>query len=255
MNKSPILNVIMASVQRASRDLVRDFGEVENLQVSRKGVGDFVSQADKRSEETLVELLKKARPDFHFLAEESGTAHSPRSGSDMTWIIDPLDGTMNFLHGLPHFCITVALKKGDEVIAAVTYDPIRDEMFMAEKGQGVYVNRRRLRVSVRTQIDEAMIGVGHMAKPTEEGWYQPEMSIRCTGSAALDLAYVAAGRFDAVRFQRLKPWDVAAGLLFVQEAGGMATDLHTKRAATWESTDFVAGSTHFHQLLLREKAA
>lgn len=255
MNKSPLLNVLTSSIQRAARGLVRDFGEVENLQVSRKGVGDFVSLADKRSEQMLMELLNKARPDFGFLAEESGITQAEKPGGDTTWIIDPLDGTMNFLHGLPHFCITVAAKKQDEIIACATYDPVRDEMFVAEKGQGAYLNNRRLRVSVRTALDEGLVSVGHMPTVQKEVWSQKGISLRCTGSAALDLAYVAAGRLDGACYQLLKPWDVAAGVLLVQEAGGFVTDTQTHHTAMWQSSHIIAGSPHFHGILLKSSAA
>lgn len=234
---------------------MRDFGEVGNLQVSRKGVGDFVSQADKKSEEMLMELLGKARPDFHFLAEESGATRAVKPDGDTTWIIDPLDGTMNFLHGFPHFCITVAVKKQDEIIACVTYDPIRDDMFAAEKGQGAFLNHRRLRVSVRTALDEGLVAVGHMPNHKKEAWSQKGVALRCTGSAALDLAYVAAGRLDGACYQKLKPWDVAAGVLLVQEAGGFITDTATQASATWKSQDIIAGSPHFHGILLKDSEA
>lgn len=255
MIKTPLMNVLTTSIQRAARDLVRDFGEVGNLQVSRKGTGDFVSQADKRSEEVLIENLSKARPDFHFITEESGAIQAKQAGGDTTWIIDPLDGTTNFLHGMPHFCITVAVKKEDDIIACATYDPVRDEMFVAEKGQGAFLNNRRMRVSVRTALDEGLIAIGHIPQTKREGLCSKGISLRCMGSAALDLAYAAAGRLDGVCYQRLKTWDVAAGVLLVQEAGGYITDLETRLPATWQSQNIVAGSPHFHNLLLKDSEA
>lgn len=232
VSRSPHLNVMCNAAFKAARDLVRDFGEVEHLQVSRKGPGDFVSAADKKAENTLYKELKKARPSYGFLMEESGK----KEGDEHTWIIDPLDGTTNFLHGIPHFAISIGLQKGDEVIAGVVYDPIKDEMFYAEKGGGAFLNDRRLRVSGRHHLSEAVFATGipfvmHEAKATVE--FQRSMEIlmplvagvRRFGAASLDLAYVAAGRFDGFWERPLKPWDMAAGIVLVREAGGYTCDL------------------------------
>jgi myo-inositol-1(or 4)-monophosphatase len=228
---SALINVMAGAVQKAARGLVRDFGELENLQVSRKGVGDFVSVADHRSEKIIIQELQKARPTFGFITEESGIMEG--ENTEYTWIVDPLDGTNNFIHGIPHFCITVALKKGDDIIAGVTYDPIKDELFWAEKGAGAYVNQRRLRVTSRTQLDACLVGFGGPYRTSEaiQSCQKRMMALtpvvsglRRMGAAALDLAYVAAGKLDAFLEESLSPWDVATGGLLIQEAGGFVTD-------------------------------
>lgn len=231
MSSSPILNVMVNAVQKAGRGMVRDFGEIEQLQVSRKSLGDFVSTADKRSEKTLVDELKKARPEFSFLLEETGSIKG--KDPESLWIIDPLDGTTNFLHGIPHFAISVALQKKGEVVAAVTYNPVTDEMYWAEKGCGAYLNQRRLRVSGRRTLEEALVAAGtpyskHGNSEHYISCYKrmvPVISgVRRSGSAALDLAYVAAGRFDGSMEINLAAWDLAAGSLMVREAGGYVCD-------------------------------
>lgn len=229
--RSPNLNVMVKAIEKAGRSLIRDFGEVENLQVSVKGPADFVSAADRRSEEILHEELSKARPDFGFLMEESGEVVS--KDGEHRFIIDPLDGTFNFLHGLPHWCISLALEKGDEIIAAVIYDPVADELFTAEKGGGAFLRHKRLRVSARRNANEMLIVCGH---PGREKKYFDEFhaemrmvsstfpAIRRLGAAALDMAYVAAGRADAFWERFINPWDIAAGYLIVKEAGGFTKD-------------------------------
>ncbi len=230
--RSALINVMIQAAQKAARGLVRDFGEVEQLQVSRKGPGDFVSIADMKAEKNLHEALERARPDFGFLMEESGTVE----GKDPhhRWIIDPLDGTTNFLHGVPHFCTTVALENRGEIIAGVTYNPIADEMYWAERGAGAYLNDRRLRVSSRSQMSEALVSTGiahghgddYDAFLREVRAVMPQVtSLRRYGAAALDLAYVAAGRADIFWQRGLGAWDIAAGILLVREAGGFVTDL------------------------------
>lgn len=228
LTSSPQLNVMINAAMKAARGLVRDFGEVENLQVSRKSLGDFVSTADREAEKTLIRELSKARPNYGFLVEESGEI----LGADptMTWIIDPLDGTTNFLHGVPHFAISIALKKEDEIVAGVVYNPITDEMFWAEKGKGTFLNQqRRMRVSGRRNLDEALVATGtpfgdhgNAAEYAKKlAVIMPHVAgIRRFGAASLDLAYVAAGRFDAYFESDLQPWDIAAGLILVKEAGG-----------------------------------
>jgi myo-inositol-1(or 4)-monophosphatase len=233
--RSPVINVMARAAEKAARSLKRDFGEVEQLQVSRKGPGDFVSAADHRAEGTLREELHKARPTFGLLLEESGEI----KGSDPShrWIVDPLDGTTNFLHGIPHFAISIGLERDGDVVAGVVYDPIKDEMFWAEKGVGAYLNDRRLRVSSRRKLDEALIATGITARAgaaeDERAVFVAQVdaalasvaSVRRFGSAALDLAYVAAGRYEGFWENHLSPWDIAAGIVLVREAGGYVSEI------------------------------
>jgi myo-inositol-1(or 4)-monophosphatase len=231
---SPLLTVMVAAVRKAGRQLARDFGEVEQLQVSKKGPGDFVSAADHKAEQTLFEELSKARPGYGFLMEERGVVE----GSDKThrWIVDPLDGTTNFLHGFAHFSISVALEREKELVAGVVYDVVKNEMFTAEKGRGAFLNDRRLRVGARISLADALVVTGIAAKNRSgagKQTFQEELDrvvgsvtdVRRLGSAALDLAYVAAGRFDAYWERGLAPWDVAAGAVLVREAGGFAREI------------------------------
>ena len=236
VSRSPHLNVMCNAAFKAARGLTRDFGEVENLQISRKGPGDFVSIADKKSEEILYKELKKARPSYGFIMEEGGEI---KGEDEHTWIIDPLDGTTNFLHGLPHFSISIGLCKGKEPIAGVIYDPIKDELFYAEKGGGAFLNDRRLRVSGRSQLSESLIatGVPSIAHPMDihEKFQKACLKvnpfvagIRRLGSAALDMAYVAAGRYEGYWEEGVKSWDIAAGIVLIREAGGYVCDLQGK---------------------------
>lgn len=222
------LNLMIKAARVASRKLIRDFNEVENLQVSSKGPGDFVSRADKMAEETIREILMETRPNYGFLGEEFPEI----IGNDPTrrWIVDPLDGTTNFLHGLPHWAISIALEFKGEIVAAVVYDPIKDELFASEKGAGAWINDRRLRVSGRTSMIETIYATGlpfggRADLPdtiSELARVLPVCAgVRRWGSAALDLAYVAAGRYDGYWERGLNPWDMAAGLLLVKEAGGL----------------------------------
>src|SRR5689334_12091471 len=230
--RSALLNVMTKAVDKAARGLKRDFGEVEQLQVSTKGPSDFVSNADLKADRILREELAKARPGFSFLTEESGTIAG--SDTEHRWIIDPLDGTTNFLHGLPHFAISVALEKSGDIVAGVIYDPIKNEMFVAEKGGGAFLNDRRIRVSARTSLGESMLATGipfrgHGDRDSVVKQLHAAMretaGVRRFGAAALDLAYVAAGRYEGFWEEDLSPWDVAAGILLVREAGGYVSDL------------------------------
>ncbi|MEX2518920.1 MAG: inositol monophosphatase family protein [Paracoccaceae bacterium] len=219
---------MIKAARRAARNLVRDFGEVENLQVSMKGAGDFVSRADLKAEEIIRDVLMEARPAYGWLAEES-TEEASSDGMHR-WIVDPLDGTTNFLHGLPHWAVSIALERKGEIIAAVVYDPAKDEMFTSEKGQGAWVNDRRLRVSGRREMIEMIFATGvpfttskNLPRTLKEiAILMPRCAgLRRWGAAALDLAYVAAGRYDGYWERGVKPWDLAAGSLLVREAGGL----------------------------------
>ncbi|MGL4240272.1 MAG: inositol monophosphatase family protein [Beijerinckiaceae bacterium] len=233
MIRTPLMNVMTAAATKAARGLKRDFGEVALLQVSRKGPGDFVSAADKKSERVIFEELSRARPGYGFLMEESGAVE----GADKThvWHIDPLDGTTNFLHGIPQFAISIALERDGQLVAGLVYNPVTDEMFIAEKGQGAYLNNQRLRVAQRTDFREAVIGCGipHIGRGDHKQ-FQAELGqvmaiasgVRRMGAAALDLAYVAAGRFDGFWERRLSTWDMAAGAVLIREAGGYVTDIN-----------------------------
>ena len=250
--RSALIHIMTSAALKAARGLIRDFGEVEQLQVSIKGPGDFVSTADLKAERVLKTELQRARPGWGFLLEEGGAT----AGEDPRhrWIVDPLDGTTNFLHGLPFFAISIALERDGEIVAGVVYEPVRDEMFWAEKGAGAFVNDRRLRVSARRQLSEAVIGTGipfrgrgnHQTYlATLAALMEATSGIRRCGSAALDLAYVAAGRLDAFWEFGLQPWDIAAGLLLVREAGGYATDFAGAHGLT-ASGDVLAANDHLH---------
>ena len=233
MPASALMNVMVAAARKAGRGLARDFGEVEQLQVSIKGPANFVSAADLRAEEVIYRELQKARPDYAFLMEERGAVEG--RDSSHTWIVDPLDGTTNFLHGIPLFCISIGLEREGQLVAGLIYNPISDEMFTAERGKGAYLNdKRRLRVAARRTIGDAVVttGIPHRGRTGHARFRQdmdrimPEVAgIRRTGSAALDLAWTAAGRFDAYYERGIQAWDMAAGICILREAGGIATDL------------------------------
>ncbi|MBS4049428.1 MAG: inositol monophosphatase family protein [Ferrovibrio sp.] len=230
--RSALINAMGNAARKAQRSLIRDFNEVEHLQVSKKGPADFVSAADRKAEKVLQQELAKLRPDFGFIMEEGGRIEA-KDGKTY-WIIDPLDGTTNFLHGIPHFAISIGVQREDELIAGIVLDVIRDELFWAEKGVGAYVNERRIRVSARRKLPEAVFGTGipFHGKPGHEPFVKEVTKvmaevagIRRMGAAALDLAYVAAGRFDGFWETGLQPWDISAGIILVREAGGTVTDL------------------------------
>jgi myo-inositol-1(or 4)-monophosphatase len=256
-SRSAIINVMARAAEKAARGLVRDFGEVEHLQVSRKGPADFVSTADTRAEQTLRAELQKARPDFGFLMEETG--ESVGKDASQRWIVDPLDGTTNFLHGLPFWAISIALEREGEIVAGVVYEPLRDELFWAEKGAGAWNNHQRLRVSGRRKLDEAVIATGLPFKgkgghPEHAAQLQAMMAetagIRRFGSAALDLAYVAAGRFDGYWESHVQRWDVAAGILMVTEAGGFVTEIGGGRNPHGGDS-VLAANSHLHLMIAK----
>jgi myo-inositol-1(or 4)-monophosphatase len=259
------LTIMANAAQRAAKQLLRDFNEVEQLQVSIKGPSDFVSQADLKAEAMIKQDLGKARPGYAFLMEEQGA-----SGSDnwtWRWVVDPLDGTTNFLHGMPHWAISIGLERrlpdgGAEIAAGVIYAPASDEMFWAERGSGAFMNDRRLRVSARRDLDQAVFGTGipfAVAPPRQRfafartlGTLMPQTAgIRRFGAAALDLAWVAAGRFDGYWEIGVKPWDIAAGTLLVREAGGYVTDPDGREQI---GADIVAGNPHLHPKLMQAVA-
>ncbi len=266
MRLSPHMTVMQNTAQKAAKRLLRDFTEVEQLQVSIKGPSDFVSQADIRAENTIRDELARARPGYAFLMEESG-AHG---GENWTWrwVVDPLDGTTNFLHGIPHWAISIALQRRlpdgtTEISAGLVYSPANDEMFWAEKGVGAYLNERRLRVSARRDIREALFATGipfaavraqhRLAFARTLGTMMPTVAgVRRFGAAALDLAWVAAGRYDGYWELGLKPWDCAAGLLIVREAGGFTTDPSGAEATLLDDApnNVVAANPHLHAQLL-----
>ena len=212
------LNIMIKASEKASKILIRDFGELEKLQVSKKSPSDFVTNSDLKVEKIIIEELEKGRPNFSFISEENGIKKNKDSNN--TWIIDPIDGTINFLHGIPHFAISIALKSNNEIISGLVFDPIKDEMFYAEKNNGAFLNNQRIRVSNKNKFDNCLFAIG--GKIANE----PNFTNRRSGSAALDLAYVAAGRFDGYFQKDLNLWDIAAGIILVQEAGGIIKDFN-----------------------------
>ncbi len=256
MARSALLNVMVQAALKAGRGLTRDFGEVENLQVSLKGPGDFVSAADRRAEEVVIAELRKARPNYAILSEESGAL----DGSDAThrWIIDPLDGTTNFLHGIPIFSVSIGLERDGQLVAGVIYNPVMNELYVAEKGQGAYFNDRRIRVAARRELKNSVIATGtpNIGRPgydrfiAELGSVLRQTSgVRRAGSAAIDLAWVASGRYDAFWERGLSAWDMAAGIVIVREAGGLVSGL-TGAEDMFATGGIVAGSEPIHAALL-----
>ena len=260
MARTAILNVMVSAAQKAGRRLARDFGEVENLQVSLKGPGDFVSRADRQAEATLREELSHARPDYGFLGEE-GTNIEAKDGRHR-WIVDPLDGTTNFLHGIPHFCISIGLERDGQIVAGIIYNPVTDDLWTTEKGGGAFLNDRRIRVSGRRRLSDSVVGtsIAHIGRGSHGRYLaqirhmMPEVAgLRAGGSAALDLAYVAAGRLDGNFIDDLDPWDMAAGLILVREAGGYVSDFRGGRDPMG-AREVVAGNEAIHRLLLVQLA-
>ena len=235
------LNVMIKASEKVSKILIRDFGELEKLQVSKKGPTDFVTNSDLRAEKIIIEELKKARPNYSFISEENGIENNKDKNN--TWIIDPIDGTVNFLHGVPHFAISIALKSNNEIISGLIFDPIKNEMFYAEKDNGAYFNNQRIRVSKKNDIKNCLFASGNKNNEILD------LSLRKTGSAALDLAYVAAGRFDGFFQDNLNLWDIAAGIIIVKEAGG---ELNEIDLTNHKSLNVIASSTDIRGKLMKK---
>ncbi|RIK98722.1 MAG: inositol monophosphatase [Proteobacteria bacterium] len=257
MLHSALINVMVKAARRAGRSLKRDLGEIENLQVSLKGPANFVSAADRRAEEILYEELTRARPGYGFIGEEGGS----RAGADKTntWIVDPLDGTTNFLHGIPQFAISIALEREGVLTAAVIYNPANDELYVAERGKGAFLNDQRLRVAARRRLDDSVIACGlphigrgdlELARRELAEMMGRVAGLRRFGAASLDLAFVAAGRLDGYWERNLSPWDMAAGILLVREAGGTATGL-TGNDDALATGHIVCGNEAIHGALVK----
>ena len=212
------LNIMIKASEKASKVLIKDFGEIEKLQVSKKGPNDFVTNSDLKTEQIIINELKKAKPNYSILSEEKGIENNKDDNN--TWIIDPIDGTINYLHGIPHFAISIALKSYDQIIAGLIYDPIKDEMFYAEKNNGAYFNNQRIKVSKKNKIEDCLFVAGSKIN------YDNELLIRNSGCAALDMAYVASGRYDGYFQKNINLWDIAAGIIIVEEAGGILNEIN-----------------------------
>ena len=219
---SPHLNIMIKACEKVSKIIIRDFGELENLQVKKKGPKDFVTKTDKRVEKILIEELSKSKKNYSFITEETGIIKN--SDKNTFWIIDPIDGTTNFLHGIPHFAISIALKFKNEIVSGLVYDPIKDEMFYAEKNNGAYFNNQRIRVSNKKKIENCLFGTGD-----KEIKLNNNIKTRNLGSAALDMAYVASGRLDGYFQKNLNIWDIASGVILVKEAGGIVNDIDVNK--------------------------
>ena len=237
---SPNLNIMIKAAEKASKILIRDFGEIENLQVSKKGPTDFVTNSDLKTEKIIIEELKKAKPQYSILSEEYGIENNKDKSN--IWIIDPIDGTVNFLHGIPHFAISIALKSKDEIISGLIFDPIKDEMFYAEKNNGAYFNNHRIRVSKKNEIEDCLFATGKIDN-------KYEIPHRKSGCAALDMAYVATGRYDGYFQNNLNLWDIAAGIIIVKEAGGIINDINL---ANYNNLKIIASSVDINSKLLEK---
>jgi len=238
---SPNLNLMIKACEKASKILIRDFGELENLQVSKKGPKDFVTNSDKKTEEVLINELTKNKKKYSILSEEIGFIKN--DDNDHIWVIDPIDGTTNFLHGIPHFCISIGLKFKDEIISGIIFDPIKNEIFFAEKNQGAFFNNHRIRVSKRKNLDECLFATN------KNGLTSTDLNARIFGSAALDLAYVASGRIDGYFQKDLNLWDIAAGTLIVKEAGGIVNNYDLEKTNNIKKV--VASSENINQKMLK----
>ena len=238
---SPNLNIMIKASQKASKALIRDFGEIEKLQVSVKGPSNFVSNADTKAEKIIIEELMKAKKNYSIISEEDGSKIN--SDSENVWIIDPIDGTSNFLHGIPHFAISIALKSNNEIISGLIYDPIKDEMFYAEKNNGAFFNNQRIKVSKKKEIENCLFATGGKEKVISD------FITRKTGSAALDMAYVAAGRYDGYFQNNLNLWDVAAGIIIIKEAGGIVNEINLSNRS---NIKIIASSSRINEKMLEK---
>ena len=244
MNRiSPNLNIMIKAAEKASKVLIRDFGELENLQVTQKGPKDFVTNSDKKVEKILIEELEKYKKNYSFLSEENGKIEN--KDKENVWIIDPIDGTNNFLHGIPHFSISIGLKSKNEIIAGVIFDPIKNELFFGEKDNGSYINNHRIRVSKKNEINECLFVTGGKIKK------KLDIQYRKSGSAALDIAYVAAGRYDGYFQRELNLWDIAAGIIIIKEAGGLINEIDLSKT---KNLDVIASSPDINQKMLEKIA-
>ena len=235
------LNIMIKASEKASKILIRDFGEVEKLQISVKGPSDFVSNADTKAEKIIINELMKAKKNYSILSEECGSKIN--SDSENVWIIDPIDGTINFLHGVPHFAISIALKSNNEIVSGLIYDPIKDEMFYAEKNNGAFFNNQRIKVSKKKDIEGCLFGTGGKEK------IEVDLITRKSGSAALDMAYVAAGRYDGYFQNNLNLWDIAAGIIIVKEAGGIINEINLSEN---DNIKIRASSTAINEKMLKK---
>ena len=238
---SPNLNIMIKASQKASKALIRDFGEIEKLQVSVKGPSNFVTNADIKAEKIIIEELMKAKKNYSIISEEDGSKIN--SDSENVWIIDPIDGTSNFLHGIPHFAISIALKSNNEIISGLIYDPIKDEMFYAEKNSGAFFNNQRIKVSKKKEIEDCLFATGGKEKVISG------FLTRKTGSAALDMAYVAAGRYDGYFQNNLNLWDVAAGIIIIKEAGGIVNEINLSNHS---NIKIIASSSRINEKMLEK---
>ena len=235
------LNIMIKAAEKASKILIRDFGEIEKLQVSQKGPNDFVTNSDLKAEKIIIEELKKAKPNYSIISEENG--FEDNKDKKNTWIIDPIDGTINFLHGIPHFAISIALKCNNEIISGIIFDPIKNEMFYAEKNNGSYFNNHRVRVSKKNQIDKCLFVTGGKVN------YELDLPYRKSGCAALDMAYVASGRYDGYFQDNLNIWDIAAGIILIKEAGGVLNNIDL---SSNKNIKIIASSTDISSKLIEK---
>ena len=240
---SPNLNLMIKACEKASKVIIRDFGEVEKLQVSKKGPRDFVTKTDKKVEKILIEELSKSKKNYSFITEETGNIINKIK--DSFWIIDPIDGTLNFLHGIPHFAISIALQKKMEIISGLIFDPIKNEIFYAEKNNGSYINNTRIRVSSKSNLDECLFASNNDGVKS----IYPKLNLRNTGCAALDLAYVGCGRFDGYFHNNINIWDIAAGKIIIEEAGGKVSDIGKTKIT---KIDIRAGNANIYEKMLNK---